>query len=178
MDADFSHRAEDLPRPLATMHSADLVIGLRNVTGGKVERWSILRSGVSKGGSLYTRFLLGLPIRDCTSGFKCFHRRVLESLDLNGIRANGYAFQVEVNYLAHAAGFRVTETPIVFPNRRTGTSKMTGSIAVEASLLVWRLRQERRSATPGQRRARAVHLNRTRAIAKSYSAVEFDTVTT
>jgi dolichol-phosphate mannosyltransferase len=140
MDADGSHRPEDLPRLLSASASADLVIGSRNVAGGRAENWSWIRHVVSKGGSLYTRLVLGLPIRDCTSGFKCFRATVLESIPLGQVTANGYGFQVEMNWLTHRFGFRIAEVPIVFPNRRRGTSKMSMRIVAEALLLVLRLR--------------------------------------
>lgn len=142
MDADFSHRPEDLPRLLHAAHSADVVIGSRNVPGGGVVAWSPLRQAISRGGSLYARRLLGLPIRDCTSGFKCFRREVLASLDLDGVRSNGYGFQVEVNYLCHRAGFRLVEVPIIFPDREQGHSKMSSRIVWEAAKRVWQLRRQ------------------------------------
>jgi dolichol-phosphate mannosyltransferase len=140
MDGDFSHRPEDLPRLLWAVKDADLVIGSRSVPGGRVQNWSFLRQLVSKGGSLYARTLLGLPIRDCTSGFKCFRREVLEAIDLGKVKANGYGFQVEINYLCHLAGFPIVEVPIIFPDRVAGQSKMTWQIGLEAAALVWKLR--------------------------------------
>lgn len=140
MDADFSHRPEDLPRLLRAAESADLVIGSRNVPGGRIEDWSLLRRFVSKGGSLYARALLDLPIRDCTSGFKCFRREVLEAIDFAKVKSNGYGFQVEINYLCRLAGFRIVEVPIVFPDRTAGRSKMSSRIFLEAVALVWKLR--------------------------------------
>jgi dolichol-phosphate mannosyltransferase len=143
MDADFSHRPEDLPALLAAAESADVVIGSRNVRGGRAVDWSPLRHLVSKGGSLYARRLLGLPVRDCTSGFKCFRSSALAVLDLEALRSNGYAFQVEVNYACARAGLRFAEVPIVFPNRRRGHSKMSWRIVTEAALMVLRLRTGR-----------------------------------
>ena len=140
MDADLSHRPEDLPRLLRAAETADVVIGSRNIPGGQIVGWSPLRRFISKGGSLYARLVLGLPIRDCTSGFKCFRRAALEALDLAALRSNGYAFQVEVNYACARAGLMLAEVPIVFPDRVQGTSKMSGRIVVEAALLVLRLR--------------------------------------
>ncbi len=140
MDADFSHRPEDLPRLIEASSLSDVVVGSRNVPGGRTENWSPIRKVVSKGGSLYARLLLGLPIRDCTSGFKCFRRGALEALELGRLRSNGYAFQVEVNYACSRAGSRFTEVPIVFPDRVRGTSKMSSRIVWEAALLVLRLR--------------------------------------
>lgn len=140
MDADFSHRPEDLPRLLEAAGSADLVIGSRNVPGGRTENWSLLRRFVSKGGSLYARVILSLPVRDCTSGFKCFRREVLQTIPFESLRSNGYGFQVEMNHLCHRAGFRIAEVPIVFPDREAGTSKMSVGIFMEAATLVWKLR--------------------------------------
>ena len=148
MDADFSHRPDDLPRLLRAAEEADLVIGSRNVPGGRVENWSLVRRFISKGGSLYARSLLGLSIKDCTGGFKCFHRSVLEKLDLDNVRSNGYGFQVEINHLCHRAGFRIVEVPIVFPDRTAGQSKMSMRIVVEAAGLVWKLRSEQSSLDP------------------------------
>lgn len=140
MDADFSHRPIDLPHLLAAIDTADLVIGSRNIPGGRVVGWSPLRQLISKGGSLYTRLILGVPIRDCTSGFKCFRRAAIEALDLDALRSNGYAFQVEVNYACAQAGLRIAEVPIIFPDRAAGHSKMSGRIVLEAMLVVLRLR--------------------------------------
>jgi dolichol-phosphate mannosyltransferase len=104
MDADFSHRPEDLPRLLECAATADVVVGSRNVAGGRTEGWPRLRQFISRGGSIYTRTLLRLPIRDCTSGFKCIRRRALASIDIDNVSAAGYGFQVETNYLFHRAG--------------------------------------------------------------------------
>ncbi len=140
MDADFSHRPVDLPRLLEAAKGADVVVGSRNIPGGRAENWSLVRTMISRGGSWYARLLLDLPIKDCTSGFKCFSRRALEVLDLDTLRSNGYAFQVEVNHACAQAGMRFAEVPIVFPDRTHGTSKMSGGIVGEAALLVLRLR--------------------------------------
>lgn len=141
MDADLSHRPKDLPRLLATAREgAGVVVGSRYVPGGRVEDWSIVRRLVSKGGSFYARILLGLPIRDCTSGFKCFRREALESTYFTNLESNGYGFQVEMNHLCHRAGFRIVEVPIVFPDRTAGRSKMSRRIFLEAATLVWKLR--------------------------------------
>jgi dolichol-phosphate mannosyltransferase len=149
MDADFSHDPNDLARLLAAAEDADLVLGSRYVAGGAVVDWGPVRRFVSRGGSWYSRIVLGLPVRDLTGGFKCFRREVLEGIDLPTIRARGYAFQVELTNRAVHAGFRVVELPIVFRDRQLGTSKMTPRIAVEAALLVPRLRFARRR-TSGQ----------------------------
>jgi dolichol-phosphate mannosyltransferase len=136
MDADFSHDPADLPRLIAASDAADLVLGSRYVPGGGVENWGGLRRMVSRGGSWYARVVLGVPVRDLTGGFKCFNRRVLEAIDLNGVHANGYGFQIELTYRAIQAGFTVAEVPIRFRERREGQSKMTPRIALEA---VWKV---------------------------------------
>jgi dolichol-phosphate mannosyltransferase len=117
MDADFSHRPRDLPRLLKAAQSADVVIGSRDVPGGRTEGWSALRRLISKGGSFYARALLGLRIRDCTSGFKCLRREVLESIDFDSLEADGFGFQVEINAFAARAGFR-SSSRIAWPVTR------------------------------------------------------------
>jgi dolichol-phosphate mannosyltransferase len=164
MDADFSHQPKDLLCLLEATDSADVAIGSRNIPGGRVEGWSLLRRCISKGGSLYTRALLGIPIRDCTSGFKCFRREVIANIDLDQITSNGYGFQVEMNYLCHRAGFRIVEIPIVFLNRTIGASKMSQSIVVEAGKVVWRLRQGRNSVPAGLRGAKQTRAVQSRLI--------------
>jgi dolichol-phosphate mannosyltransferase len=136
MDSDFSHDPADLPRLIAAADAADLVLGSRYVPGGGVENWGSVRRALSRGGSWYARVLLGLPVRDLTGGFKCFNRRVLERIDLQGVHADGYGFQIELTYRAIKAGFAVTEVPIRFRERREGHSKMTARIALEA---VWKV---------------------------------------
>jgi len=136
MDADFSHDPADLPRLIAASEAADLVLGSRYVPGGGVSSWGWLRRLLSRGGSAYARILLGVPVRDLTGGFKCFHRRVLEAIDLEHIHADGYGFQIELTYKAVRAGFTVAEIPILFRERSVGTSKMTARIALEA---VWKV---------------------------------------
>jgi len=132
MDSDFSHDPVDIPRLVAAAEHADLVLGSRYVSGGGVTDWGFLRRVISRGGSLYARLLLGIPVNDLTGGFKCFRRSVLETLDLAAVAADGYGFQIEMTYRAVKAGFRVEEVPIVFRDRRAGTSKMSAKIAVEA----------------------------------------------
>jgi dolichol-phosphate mannosyltransferase len=145
MDADFSHDPADLGRLLGAVRDgdADLALGSRYVPGGGVENWGPLRRLVSRGGSWYARTVLGIGVRDLTGGFKCFRRSVLEGVDLPTVRSKGYGFQIEVTYRAVCAGFRVTEVPITFRNRRLGTSKMSPRIAGEAILLVPQLRRRR-----------------------------------
>lgn len=141
MDADFSHQPHYLPGMLKMAeHDVDLVLGSRNIPGGRVENWSWVRRMISRGGSLYARTILSLPIHDVTGGFKCFRADVLRRIDFKSITSNGYAFQVEMNYRCHQAGFRICETPIVFPDRVAGQSKMSQKIILEAAIMVWKLR--------------------------------------
>ncbi|MFL5884692.1 MAG: polyprenol monophosphomannose synthase [Thermoleophilaceae bacterium] len=140
MDSDFSHDPKDLPRLIEAASDADLVLGSRYVPGGGVVNWGLGRRVLSRGGSWYARRILGVSVRDLTGGFKCFHRRVLERLDLDGIDAYGYGFQIELTYRAIRAGFTVREIPIVFRDRERGTSKMSPMIAAEAVLKVPALR--------------------------------------
>ena len=144
MDADFSHDPADLPRLIAAAGAADLVLGSRYVPGGGVANWGLIRRALSWGGCAYARVLLGVPVRDLTGGFKCFHRRVLEALDLGQVHADGYGFQIELTYRAVKAGFTVAEVPILFRERRVGQSKMTARIAFEAVWKVPALRLRRR----------------------------------
>ncbi len=142
MDADFSHDPRYL-RPLldAASDGADVAIGSRYVPGGGTRGWGPVRRAISRGGGLYARLLLDLPVHDPTSGFKCFRREVLQALDLSAVMTSGYGFQIELTYRALQAGFRVREIPIVFPDRTRGASKMTVGIALEAARSVWRLRR-------------------------------------
>ena len=140
MDADLSHDPADLGRLLSAAEEAPVVIGSRWVAGGGLVGWSRLRRLVSRSGRRYARLMLGVPVEDVTSGFKCFRLAALKSLELDHLRANGYAFQVEVNYACACAGFPIVEVPIVFRNRRWGKSKMTLSIAFEAAWIVLLLR--------------------------------------
>jgi dolichol-phosphate mannosyltransferase len=136
MDSDFSHDPAYLPRLLAEAERADVVLGSRYVAGGAIADWGPLRRAISRAGSAYARTVLGIDVHDLTGGFKCFRREVLEAIDLDSIQARGYAFQVEMTYRAIKAGFRVVEVPIVFRDRRVGSSKMDRSIVAEA---VWRV---------------------------------------
>lgn len=141
MDADFSHDPAYLPTMLeAAEGGADLVIGSRRVPGGATENWGVGRRLISAGGSLYARTILGVDVRDLTSGFKCFRREVLQAIDLGSVASEGYSFQIEMTYRALCRGFRVVEVPIVFVDRRVGQSKMSRRIFVEALFMVWRLR--------------------------------------
>lgn len=144
MDADFSHDPRHLPQFVNRIRAgADVVLGSRYIAGGGTRNWSFVRRFISRGGSLYARTILGLPIEDLTSGFKCFRRSALESLDLAGIDANGYGFQIEVTYRCYRQGLRIIETPIIFVDRRVGHSKMSQAIVLEAMLMVWRIRLRR-----------------------------------
>jgi dolichol-phosphate mannosyltransferase len=143
MDCDFSHDPKDVHRLVAASADADVVIGSRNVPGGGVTGWPWYRLVISKGGSFYARTILGLRVRDMTAGFKLFRRRVLETLDLSGIEASGYMFQIELKYRAVKAGFRIREVPVMFIDREFGESKMNSSIVIEAIWRVWRLRLRR-----------------------------------
>jgi dolichol-phosphate mannosyltransferase len=146
MDADFSHNPGYLPQLIDGARDADLVIGSRYVPGGGVRNWGPVRRLVSRGGCLYARTVLGVDVSDLTGGFKCFRREVLEALDLESVRSEGYAFQVELTYRALQAGFRVKEIPIVFSERRGGESKMSRRIMLEAVSMIPRLRLSRKRA--------------------------------
>lgn len=143
MDCDFSHQPKYIPDFLRASQSADLVLGSRYVRGGGTENWGWTRQLTSRGGNLYARLILGLPYKDLTGGFKCFRREVLEAMDLDSIASVGYAFQIELTYRAHKAGFRVTEVPIIFPDREQGESKMSSGIVGEAMRNVLKLRFSR-----------------------------------
>ncbi len=147
MDCDFSHDPADVPRLLAAAEDADLVLGSRYASGGRIENWSRLRRFVSAGGSLYARLLLGVPVRDLTGGFKCYRRAVLETMDLGDVSAKGYAFQIETTYRALRAGYRVVEVPITFVDRTQGSSKMSKTIFLEA---VWKVPALRARAIAGR----------------------------
>ncbi len=140
MDADFSHDPEEIPNFLREIKSYDVVLGSRYITGANVANWPLRRLLLSYYANKYARIVTGLKVYDTTGGFKCFRREVLESIDLNGIHSNGYAFQIEMNFRAWRKKFRIKEIPIVFVDRRAGTSKMNKSIVREAVLLVWKLK--------------------------------------
>jgi dolichol-phosphate mannosyltransferase len=157
MDADFSHDPRYLGDLLEAAENADLVLGSRYVTGGGVEDWGLVRRVISRAGCIYARMLLGVGVHDLTGGFKCIRRQVLESINLESVRAEGYVFQIEVTYRAIRAGFRVVEVPIVFRDRTSGASKMSSRIALEAMVSVPTLRRHAASAlslaTPSARAA-------------------------
>lgn len=143
MDADLSHDVKYLPAFIAALdEGADVVIGSRNIPGGGVEGWGLGRHFISKGGSLYSRTILGLGVKDLTSGYKAFTRRALQAIDIGTVHSNGYSFQIEMTYRALRKGMRVKEVPIVFVDRTAGRSKMSRRIFMEAVGVVWRLRAE------------------------------------
>jgi len=139
MDADFSHDPREIPNMLKAIQQADLVLGSRYTNGVRVVNWPLSRLVLSKGASYYVRIVTGLPVADPTGGFKCFRRRVLETIELDQVRSNGYAFQIEMTYKAWMHGFRVREIPITFVDRYAGQSKMSGHIVREALWVVWAL---------------------------------------
>jgi dolichol-phosphate mannosyltransferase len=141
MDADFSHNPERLPEFLEAIKEADLVLGSRYQDGHvNVVNWPMSRLFLSYAANIYARAITGLPIFDTTGGFKCFRRNVLESVDLNSVKSNGYAFQIEMSYRVWKRGFRLVEIPIIFVDRTEGVSKMSKRIVREAVWMVWRLR--------------------------------------
>ncbi len=140
MDADFSHPLERIPQMVQATAQCDIVIGSRYIAGGRVdENWPIWRKGLSAWGNFYARTLLGMPIRDCTGGFRLYRRDVLANMPLDRIRSNGYVFQVEMAYVAYCLGYRFYEIPIYFADRRWGKSKMNFRIQAEAAVRVWQL---------------------------------------
>jgi dolichol-phosphate mannosyltransferase len=137
MDCDFSHDPADVPRLIAAAEAgADLVLGSRYVRGGGVTEWGLVRRLISRGASVYTAIFLHMGVKDPTGGFKCFRRRVLETIDLSAVTAKGYAFQIETTYRAKRAGFKVVEVPITFSDRMHGHSKMSRSIVLDA---IWQV---------------------------------------
>jgi dolichol-phosphate mannosyltransferase len=140
MDADFSHDPKYISRFFETINEADLVLGSRYIKGVNVINWPMSRLILSYCANFYTRLITGLPIRDSTGGFKCFRKKVLESIDLDKVKSNGYAFQIEMSFRAWKKGFRIKEIPIVFEDRRVGQSKMSKKIIREAVWVVWKLK--------------------------------------
>ena len=143
MDADFSHDPKELPNFLESIDDSDLVLGSRYITGVNVINWPLSRLLLSYFANIYTRIITGLPICDATGGFKCFRRSVLESINLNKIKSNGYAFQIEMTFKVWNNGFRVKEIPIIFVDRVYGESKLSKKIMWEAIFMVWKLRISR-----------------------------------
>ncbi len=140
MDADFSHDPKDIEKFMKKLNEYDLIIGSRYKTGVNVINWPMRRLLLSYFANYYSRFITGLPIHDCTGGFKCFKRDVLKSIDLSKIKSNGYSFQIEMNFKAWKKGFKLGEVPIIFTDRVQGKSKMNRKIIFEAVYMVWKLR--------------------------------------
>lgn len=140
MDCDFSHDPKDISRLLKEINGYDLVIGSRYIQGVNVVNWPLKRLILSMGASLYTRIITGMPLKDATSGFKCFRKEVIESIDLENIHSNGYSFQIEMHYKTWKKKFRIKEMPIIFTDRIDGHSKMGKAIVREAIFMVWKLR--------------------------------------
>jgi dolichol-phosphate mannosyltransferase len=140
MDADFSHDPRHLREFLGLAPHADLVLGSRYLNGVTVVNWPMKRLILSYAANAYARFVTGVQVSDLTGGFRCYHRRVLEALDLESVRSSGYAFQIEMAYRTWRKGFRIAETPIIFIDRNVGVSKMSRRIVWEAAWMVWRLR--------------------------------------
>jgi dolichol-phosphate mannosyltransferase len=140
MDADFSHRPEDLGPLLQTLQNNDFAVGSRYVQGGRTVNWGLLRKIISRGGGIYSRLILGFPLNDWTGGFNAWKKPVLEGIHLDSVVSNGYSFQIELKYKALKRGFRGAESPIVFEDRRVGHSKMSMKIVIEAFYRVWLMR--------------------------------------
>ncbi len=154
MDADFSHSPAYLPGFLEGLRNADVVVGSRYIPGGRLdERWSLRRRALSRFGNIYARTILGMKLRDVTGGFRVWRRAALSAMPLDRIRSNGYVFQVEMAYIASRLGFRILEMPIYFEDRRSGQSKMSFRIQIEAALRVWQVwlthKNLRRQASTG-----------------------------
>lgn len=140
MDADFSHDPRYLPDFLQKIEQADLVIGSRYIPGGSTPNWSFSRRFISGGGNIFSRVVLGLRVHDCTAGFRCYRREVLENIGFDTIQSQGYGFQVEMAYRVQRLGYKIVETPIVFMDRRVGKSKMSRAIFIEGFVNVLRAR--------------------------------------
>lgn len=140
MDADFSHDPKYLPDFLSSITEVDIVLGSRYISGVNVVNWPMMRLLLSYFANVYTRIVTGLPLRDATGGFKCFRRKVLETVNLDKVRSNGYSFQIEMSFRAHRKGFKIKEIPIIFYDRTAGESKMSKKIVREAVVMVWLLR--------------------------------------
>lgn len=140
MDADFSHDPNELKNFLLAIKENDLVLGSRYINGVRVLNWPMARLLLSFFASVYTRIITGMPIKDATGGFKCFRRKVLEAIDLDKVKSNGYSFQIEMTFKAYSRGFKIKEVPIIFSDRVKGKSKMSKKIVREAVTMVWKLR--------------------------------------
>ena len=140
MDADMSHDPKDVVSLISELDNSDVVIGSRYISGINVVNWPIRRLIISYGANIYTRLVTGLPVKDATGGFKCWKREVLESLDLDNVRSQGYSFQIEMTYRAWLQNFKIKEVPIIFVDRTIGESKMNRSVMLEAAIMIPRLR--------------------------------------
>jgi dolichol-phosphate mannosyltransferase len=140
MDCDFSHDPKYIPEFIKTIKEADLVLGSRYISGVNVINWPMSRLLLSYYANVYSRIVTGLPVKDATGGFKCYRREVLEAIDLDEVKSNGYSFQIEMSFRAWKKGFKIKEIPIVFEDRKLGQSKMSKKIVREAVWMVWRLR--------------------------------------
>ena len=140
MDADFSHNPDSLPVFLKELEHADLVLGSRYLHGVTVVNWPLSRLILSYSANVYSRVVTGMNVKDLTGGFKCFRRQVLEAIDWDRVKSDGYGFQIEINFKAWRKGFRIQEIPIMFVDRKAGESKMSRRIVYEAAWMVWRLR--------------------------------------
>ncbi len=139
MDGDFSHNPDDIPAFLGAAQDADLVLGSRYVNGIRIMNWPLSRLMLSKSAATYVHVITGMPFTDPTGGYKCFRRRSLEAIDLDGVRSNGYSFQIELTHKLWRQGYKIVEVPIIFTERVQGHSKMSGHIVREALIMVWRL---------------------------------------
>jgi dolichol-phosphate mannosyltransferase len=151
MDADFSHDPQEIPRFMEAAENADLVLGSRYLYGVTVVNWPLRRLILSYTANVFSRLITGLPVKDATGGFKCFRRQVLEAIDLDRVKSDGYSFQIEVSFLAWRLGFRIREIPILFVDRRAGISKMNKKIVWEAFFVLWRLGWMRLFGKPHRR---------------------------
>jgi dolichol-phosphate mannosyltransferase len=140
MDCDFSHDPKSLPKFLEAIQDTDLVLGSRYISGVNVINWPMSRLLLSYYANVYSRWVTGLPLRDATGGFKCYRREVLQAINLNKVKSNGYSFQIEMSFRAWKKGFKIKEIPIIFEDRKAGQSKMSKKIVREAIWMVWRLR--------------------------------------
>jgi dolichol-phosphate mannosyltransferase len=140
MDADFSHRPQDLVKLLEKIKDADFAVGSRYISGGQTVNWGLLRKIISRGGGIYSRLILGFPLNDWTGGFNAWKDYVLKDMNLSTVKSNGYSFQIELKYKALKLGFKGVESPIVFEDRRVGNSKMSFKIVIEAFWRVWIMR--------------------------------------
>ena len=140
MDADGSHDANDIPDMILALDGHDVIIGSRYIHGVRVVNWPIRRLILSYGANVYSKIITGMPLKDATAGFKVWKREVLESIDLDSIRSQGYSFQIEMNFRAWQKGYSIVEHPVIFIDRTVGKSKMSKAIMIEAIFMVWRLR--------------------------------------